>query len=49
MTLDQDDIRKDFWTVTENKEKKWPIADGRVPSKDPKNKRGTLIGSVSIR
>ena len=39
--LDQVDIRKDFWTVTENRGKNWALADGRVPSNDPQNNYGT--------
>ena len=43
--LDQVDVRKDFWTVTDNREKNWPIAEGRVPSNYPRNICGTRMGS----
>ena len=34
-------------TVAKDRERKWPIADRRVPSSDPRDNCGTLFGSSS--
>ena len=39
---------KTYGTVTRDREKNWPIADGRVPSNNPRNNCGTHFGSSSL-